>query len=481
MPAYLDHAATTPLCPEAFEAMRPWLSGRFGNPSGSHSVARAARQAVDEARDEVAGVLGTAPGDVVFTASGTEAANLAILGRLRAVPGPVVVSAIEHHAVLHAASAAERALGTPVRVVAVGDDGVVDLDSLAAALDKTVSIVSVQLVNSEVGTVQPLAEVARLVRRRAPAAVLHTDAVQAVPWFDVAELAAGADMVSISGHKFGGPQGVGALAFRRPVKVEPVLYGGPQERERRAGTHNVAGVVGMAAALETTAAERTGACNRVGRLRGRLAGGLLGSVPGAHETAAGRQLAPGHCHLLIDGVESEALLVVLDELGVAASAGSACASGAIEPSHVLVAMGYPPSGPGCPAPDPGAYDDRGRRRPGPAGGAGGGGPPAGRGLSGGGRPGAGRQLGQQFGQRPGRGGASIGARTGSDVRGSGLVGSRRPDAPGRPRGRRGHDEAVGRPLGLGLLLCGGCGGRPAGSTAAQHRPPRVQLHRRFRP
>ncbi len=177
----------------------------------------------------------------------------------------------------------------------------------------------------------------------APSAVLHTDAVQAVPWFDVAELGAGADMVSISGHKFGGPQGVGALAFRRPVKVEPVLYGGPQERERRAGTHNVAGIVGMAAALETTAAERTGAYKRVGDLRGRLAGGLLGSVPGAHETAAGRHRAPGHCHLLIDGVESEALLVVLDERGVAASAGSACASGAMEPSHVLTAMGYPPS------------------------------------------------------------------------------------------------------------------------------------------
>jgi cysteine desulfurase len=323
--------------------MRPWLSGRFGNPSGSHSLARAARQAVDEVRDKVAGVLGTAPGDVVFTASGTEAANLAVLGRLRAVPGPVVVSAIEHHAVLHAASAAERALGTPVRVVAVGNDGVVDLDSLAEALDKSVSIVSVQLVNSEVGTVQPLAEVARLVRRRAPAAVLYTDAVQAVPWFDVADLGAGADMVSISGHKFGGPQGVGALAFRRPVKVDPVLYGGPQERERRAGTHNVAGIAGMGAALETSAAERAGACDRVGRLRGRLASGLLGNVPGAHETAAGRQRAPGHCHLLIDGVESEALLVVLDELGVAASAGSACASGAMEPSHVLMAMGYPPS------------------------------------------------------------------------------------------------------------------------------------------
>jgi cysteine desulfurase len=343
MPAYLDHAATTPLCPEALEAMQPWLSGRFGNPSGSHSVAGAARQATDEARDKIAGILGTAPGDIVFTANGTEAANLAVLGRARAVPGPLVVSAIEHHAVLHAARAAERSMGTPVRVVEVGNDGIVDLSSLSAALDKTVSLVSVQLVNSEVGTVQPLAEAARLVRRRAPAAVVHTDAVQAVPWLDVAELAAGVDMVSISGHKFGGPQGAGALAFRRPVKLEPLLYGGPQERERRAGTHNVAGVVGMAAALEATAAHRVAACTRVGRLRDRLAAGLLGSILGVHETAAGQPRVPGHCHLLIDGVESEALLVVLDELGVAASAGSACASGAMEPSHVLVAMGYSPA------------------------------------------------------------------------------------------------------------------------------------------
>ena len=340
MLAYLDHASTTPLCPEARIAMEPWLSGSFGNPSGSHAVARAARQAIDEARDKVAAVLGTTPGDLVFTSGGTEAANLAVLGRAAVAAGPIVVSAIEHHAVLHAAQRAERLFGSPVRVVEVGNDGVVDLKALGAALDRTVSIVSVQLVNNEVGTVQPLSEVARLVRRRAPGAVLHTDAVQAPPWLDVARLAEGADIVSISAHKFGGPQGVGALAFRRPVALEPLIYGGPQERERRAGTHNVAGIVGMAAALEAADDQRVEACDRARRLRDRLRAGLLASIPAAHETAPGQEKLPGHCHLVIDGVESESLLVLLDGYGVAASAGSACASGAMEPSHVLVAMGY---------------------------------------------------------------------------------------------------------------------------------------------
>jgi cysteine desulfurase len=319
-----------------------WLVDRFGNPSGSHSVARAARQAIDEARDTIAEVLGTAPGDVVFTGSGTEAANLAVLGRTRSAPGPIVVSAIEHHAVLNAARAAARWCDVPIRVVGVGRDGTVDLDALGAALDRTVSLVSVQLVNNEVGTLQPLSDVARLVRRRAPGAVLHTDAVQAVAWYDVGQLGAGADMVSISAHKFGGPQGVGALAFRRSVTLEPLVYGGPQERARRAGTHNVAGIVGMAVALAAVTRDRAAFCTRTGRLRDRLVAGLLAGIPATYETAPGAPKAPGHCHLLIDGVESEALLVLLDAAGVAASAGSACASGAMEPSHVLLAMGSSP-------------------------------------------------------------------------------------------------------------------------------------------
>ncbi|MDA8300033.1 MAG: cysteine desulfurase family protein [Actinomycetota bacterium] len=340
MTAYLDHAATTPLRPEARVAMEPWLGGRYGNPSGSHSVARAARAAVDEARDVVAHVLGTAPGDVVFTSGGTEAANLAVLGRVRAAPGPLVVSAIEHHCVLNAALAAERHGSGEARVVGVGKDGVMDLAALSGALDRSVSLVSVQLVNNEVGTLQPFDEVARLVRRRSPGAVLHTDAVQAVPWYDVSLLAAQADIVSISAHKFGGPQGAGALAFRRPVRLEPLFFGGPQERERRAGTHNVAGIVGLAAALVATLAERESAVARVGALRKELCAGLLAGVPGSRETAPGQEKAPGHCHLVIEGIESEALLMLLDGSGVAASAGSACASGAMEPSHVLRAMGY---------------------------------------------------------------------------------------------------------------------------------------------
>jgi cysteine desulfurase len=321
--------------------MGPWLSGeRFGNPSGSHSFARAARAATDEARDVVAECLGTPPGDVIFTSGGTEAANLAVMGRLRSRPGPAVVSAIEHHAVLNAACTAESYGLCEVRVVPSGKDGLVDLDALAVALDRSVSLVSVQLVNNEVGTLQPLGEVAALVRRRAPGAVLHTDAVQAVAWYDVAGLAEGADMVSISAHKFGGPQGAGALALRRPVPLAPLLLGGPQERARRAGTHNVAGIVGLAAALRDLAQRREREVPRVRALCDRLRAGLLGRVPGAAETAPGQEKAPGHCHLVIEGVESEALLLLLDSAGVAASAGSACASGAMEPSHVLVAMGY---------------------------------------------------------------------------------------------------------------------------------------------
>jgi cysteine desulfurase len=336
--AYLDHAATTPLRPEARDAMLPWLGERFGNPSGDHRVARAARQAVDEARDVVAAVVGCRPGDVLFTSGGTEADNMAVRGVYAARSGPVLCSAVEHDAVRNAV----RFVGGTT--VAVDARGVIDLDALGAALAPDVTLLALMMANNEIGVVQPVAEAAELVRRRAPRAVVHTDAVQAASWLDLPTVVAGADLVAISSHKVGGPQGVGALVARPGTPLLPLLLGGGQERELRSGTHNVAGIVGMAAALRAAAAERNASAARVAALRDRLADGLLGAIPGAVETGAvegGRRL-PGTLHACIPGIESEALLFLLDEAGVCASAASACASGAHQESHVLAAMGIGP-------------------------------------------------------------------------------------------------------------------------------------------
>ena len=344
MTTYLDHAATTPLRPEAAAAMLEWLTDRFGNPSGSHAVSRAARTAIDEARDKTAAALGVTPGGVIFTGGGTESDNLALLGVLAQRPGAVVCSAVEHHAVLHSAQwAAGHGTATEHRIVPVGADGAIDLDRLAKALDPSVSVVSVMLVNNEVGTIQPLPRIRSLMRRLAPQAVLHTDAVQAFPWLDVAQEARAADLISISAHKLGGPQGTGVLAVRGNVQLEPVIHGGGQERQRRSGTHNVAGIVGMAAAIEATVATREDTSARVRGLRDRLADTLLATTPGTTETGARAAKVAGNCHLRFSGIESEALLVLLDDAGICASAGSACASGAMEPSHVLVAMGIAPA------------------------------------------------------------------------------------------------------------------------------------------
>jgi len=336
MTAYLDHAATTPMRPEAVEAMLPFLTERFGNPSGSHAVAREARKALDEAREIVADCLGARPGEVVFTGGGTEADNLAIVGRHAVRPGPVVCSAVEHHGVLHACQSLPEARVAPVR-----PDGVVDLDALAGLLDPSVSVVSVMLANNEVGTIEPLAEVAEVVRTAAPDAVLHTDAVQAFSWLDVADLASAADLVAVSAHKFGGPKGVGALVVRQGVAIEPIIHGGGQERDRRSGTYNVAGIVGMAAAMKAAVSTRADTVARVAALRDRLADGLLATVPDTSETGDRATKVAGNCHVTIEGVESEALLVLLDGAGVYAAAGSACTSGAVEPSHVLTAMAVP--------------------------------------------------------------------------------------------------------------------------------------------
>ena len=331
--AYLDHGATTPLRPAVLAAMEPFLTDHFGNPSGSHSVARRAKQAVEEARDTMADVLGCRPSDVIFTSGGTEADNLALLGARG--DGAVVCSAFEHDAVLAAARSVEH------RIAGCTSTGLVDLSSLGELLDDSVDVVSVMLVNNEVGTTQPLGEVINLVGERAPRAVVHTDAVAAFPWIDVAAVAQGANLVSITAHKFGGPKGVGVLVAR-DVQLDARQVGGGQERGLRSGTLNVAGIVGMAAAARITADARNATSRRVGRLRDRLADGLLESIPGCTETVDRASQVPGNCHVRIEGIENESLLFLLDEAGVCAAAGSSCASGAMEPSHVLVAMGLSP-------------------------------------------------------------------------------------------------------------------------------------------
>ena len=341
--AYLDHAATTPLRPEALAAMTPYLTEVFGNPSGMHSVAREAKTGLEIAREEVAAGLGCGPAEVVFTGGGTEADNLAVIGAARAArpqgPRRVVITAFEHKGVL-APAARLASEGDDVVAVGVGADGIVDLDRLADALDPSTVLVSVMLVNNEVGTIQPLDAVAALMRERAPEAILHTDAVQAVPWLPVAELTAAADLVSVSAHKFGGPKGVGALVVRSGTPLEPRAIGGGQERGLRSGTVNVAGVVGMAAALRVTTAHRAADVARVAALRDRLAA-WLDLIDGARVHGDRTRAVAGNHHVRVDGVAAEALLVALDHDGVCAAAGSSCASGAAEPSHVLTAMGVP--------------------------------------------------------------------------------------------------------------------------------------------
>lgn len=335
---YLDHAASTPMRPEAVAAMVPLLTEGYGNPSGAHALARQARAALDGARGQLAEVVGCQPGEVVFTGGGTEADNLAIRGTLGERGGTVICAATDHHAVLHPV---ERVGG---RAVGVDRRGVVDLDQLAAALDADVSLVSVALVNNEVGTVQPLDQIAAVVRELAPRALLHTDAAQALCWLDLRVHAAAADLVTLAAHKCGGPRGTGALVVRGGARLEPQLLGGGQERDRRGGTQDVASAVAFAVAAEAAAAAREVCSARVRAWRDELLDAIVERVPGSIASAVPARdrghLGPGIANVCLPAVASDALLFLLEhEHRVLASAASSCASGAQEPSHVLAALG----------------------------------------------------------------------------------------------------------------------------------------------
>lgn len=343
----LDRASTAPLRSEARIAMEPFRTERSGNPSAAHRLGRDAVLAVDAAREQMADLLGCRPSEVVFTSGGTEADVHAVTGGLPARTGRVLCSAVEHPAVLRTVVA----LGGST--VAVHPDGRVDLDALRAGLDADrngrdgcdttgpvpIGLVSVMVANNELGTINDIPAVAAAVAEHAPGVPLHTDAVQAAPWLDLRHLTAPAALVSVSAHKFGGPKGVGALVARAGTRLRPLLHGGGQEWGLRSGTTNVAGVVGMAAALAAVAADRDRDVARVASLRDRLAAHLC-SLPGVERTVStDAPTLPGFLHVLVDDVDSEPMLFLLDAEGVMASASSACASGAAVASHVLDAIG----------------------------------------------------------------------------------------------------------------------------------------------
>jgi cysteine desulfurase len=340
-PIYLDHAATTPLAPEALEAMGPYLGEQYGNPSSIYGLARGARRALDDARDSVADLLGCRAGEIVFTSGGTEADNLAIKGvawASRARGQHLVTTRIEHLAVLRSCEYLQR-LGFEVSYVEVDGHGRVDPAAVEAALRPDTTLVSVMLANNEVGTIEPIREVAAITRARG--VPLHTDACQAAGALGLDVDALGVDLLSLSGHKVYGPKGAGALYVRRGVQCHSLLHGGTNERGRRAGAENVAGIVGLAAALRLAERDREGVNAHLQALRDRLADGVLARVDGIHLMGHPTERLPSFASFVLDGIEGESMLLALDARNVFASSGAACTSGTLDPSHVLTAMGVP--------------------------------------------------------------------------------------------------------------------------------------------
>jgi cysteine desulfurase len=338
---YLDHAATTQVRPETRHAMAPFLDDVFGNPSGVHGVARRSKNALEDARERAAELLGAEhPLDIVFTGGGTEADNLALVGPALAGGGRrgVVTTVVEHEAVLQSADFLEM-LGCEVHRVRVDSRGRVDVADVVAGVGRDTAVVSVMMANNETGTLFPIREIAAAVHDAAPGALLHTDAVQAFVSEEVTVAATGADMISLAAHKFGGPKGVGLLHVARRIELEPVIHGGGQELGRRSGTHNVAAIVGMVAAMEATVADRLATKRRIAAIRDQFEETLQNAIPDLEMNGDIDKRLAQHSHVRIPGVAAETLLIRLDQEGVAAAAGSACHSGAISSSHVLAAMG----------------------------------------------------------------------------------------------------------------------------------------------
>jgi cysteine desulfurase len=335
---YFDHAATTAVDPRVFAEMEPYFVERYGNPSEIHRLGREGREAVEKGRAQVAAALGAVDKEIIFTSSGTESDNMALSGFLqRFEPGHLIVSAIEHPAVMETARYLMRQ-GWEATFAAVDRDGTVDVDAYAAAFRSDTRLASVMFANNVVGTVQPIKELARIAHEHG--AAFHSDAVQAVGAMPIDVDDLGVDMLSLSGHKLYGPKGIGALYIRRGTRVAPILHGGGHERRLRSGTENVPGIVGLGAALALAVAELPAQGPRLAALRDRLAEGLLASIDDIVYLGHPTGRLPGNVCVSVRYIEGESIVLQLDGKGVAVASGSACASGSLEPSHVILAMGY---------------------------------------------------------------------------------------------------------------------------------------------
>jgi cysteine desulfurase len=338
---YLDHAATTPVHPNVAEAMQPYLTEIYGNPSSLHLFGQEAKRALDTARDLVADSIGASSSEIYFTSGGTESDNLALIGVSSAMASKgnhIITSAIEHHAILETC-AYLTAKGFEITYLPVDEYGIVDPESVKNAItDKTV-LVSIMHANNEIGTIEPVSEIAEFTRERGIA--LHTDAVQTVGHMPMDVDVLGVDLLSLTAHKFYGPKGVGALYIRQGTRIVPLIHGGSQERNRRAGTENIPGIIGMAKALEISLSDMADRTGRVLELRTRLINGIQENISGVMLNGHPYKRLSNNVNISVTGVEGESMLLMLDMKGIAASSGSACSSGALEPSHVLRSLGLP--------------------------------------------------------------------------------------------------------------------------------------------
>ncbi|MGA2914259.1 MAG: cysteine desulfurase NifS [Methanoregula sp.] len=339
---YLDHAATTPVKPAVMDAMRPYFTEHFGNPSSIYGIARESKKAIEATRAQVAKVLGAAPDEIYFTSGGSESDNWAIKGVAfanRKKGNHIITSAIEHHAVLHTCQYLEKE-GFTVTYLPVDPSGLVDPQELEKAVtDKTI-LISIMYANNEIGTIEPIAELGAIARKHK--IYFHTDAVQAIGNVPIDVISQNIDLLSLSAHKFYGPKGCGALYIRKGVKIDNLIHGGGQENRRRAGTENIAGIIGLGTAIELATADIKGHNIRIAALRDRLLKGILETIPYARLNGHPVKRLPGNLNVSFEFIEGESMLLWLDDEGICGSTGSACTSGSLEPSHVMLAIGLPP-------------------------------------------------------------------------------------------------------------------------------------------